>query len=124
MNIFVTGGSGFIGSNFIINQIDIHNNNILNYDKLTYAANPENLSKHKSNRLYNFIQGDLLDSQKLSASIKNFKPDYIINFAAESHVDRSIDGPKELINTNIANSKGLINCFKIINNIRINRLKN
>ena len=56
MNIFVTGGSGFIGSNFIINQIDIHNNNILNYDKLTYAANPENLSKHKSNRLYNFIQ--------------------------------------------------------------------
>ena len=63
MKIFVTGGLGFIGSNFITNQIDKHRNEILNFDKLTYAANINNLLKYKKNKLYNFIQGDIVDKK-------------------------------------------------------------
>ena len=107
MRIFVTGGLGFIGSNFIIKQI--HNNNeILNYDKITYAANQANLSKFSSSNLYTFVKGDITDANLLLNSINEFKPDYIINFAAESHVDRSIDGPKEFINTNILGTVELL----------------
>ena len=97
MKIFVTGGLGFIGSNFILNQIQFHKNNILNFDKMTYAANQDNLLKIEKNPLYEFKQGDIADEMDVNKAIKNFKPDCIINFAAESHVDRSIDGPKEFI---------------------------
>ena len=99
MKIFVTGGTGFIGSNFIINQVN--NNKILNYDKLTYAANENNLKELVNNPSYNFIKGDITDRKSLINCINNFKPDSVINFAAESHVDRSIDGADEFINTNI-----------------------
>jgi len=99
--IFVTGGCGFIGSNFIKYQIQKCNNQILNYDKLTYAGNINNLIEYNTNPSYNFVKGDLINSDKINHAISNFEPDYIINFAAESHVDRSIDGPKEFINTNI-----------------------
>ena len=109
MKILVTGGLGFIGSNFISMQIDKHKNEILNFDKLTYAANVNNLLKYKKNKLYNFIQGDIIDSKKILKILNSYKPDCIINFAAESHVDRSIDGPKEFINTNIIGTYELLN---------------
>ncbi|MAX09906.1 MAG: dTDP-glucose 4,6-dehydratase [Candidatus Marinimicrobia bacterium] len=104
--ILVTGGSGFIGSNFIISQIN--NNIILNFDKLTYAANPSSLSSCSDNSNYHFIHGDITDYKKLTTTINDFKPDSIVNFAAESHVDRSIDGPKEFINTNIIGTYELL----------------
>ena len=106
-NLLVTGGSGFIGSNFITHQIK-QGNKILNYDKLTYAANQNNLSNIEKNLSYNFINGDIKDSEKVSSVINEFKPNIIINFAAESHVDRSIDGPKDFIETNILGTYELL----------------
>ena len=109
MKIFVTGGCGFIGSNFVIEQIN-RGNKILNFDKLTYAANQDNLLEINQNFNYTFLKGDITDSEKLSSTIKKFNPNIIINFAAESHVDRSIDGPKEFINTNIIGTYKLLQC--------------
>ncbi len=108
MKIFVTGGCGFIGSNFIIKQIDENENHIFNYDKLTYAANQNNLLKIENNSLYEFQEGDINDKKNLAECINKFKPNYIINFAAESHVDRSIDGPKDFIMTNIVGTFELL----------------
>ena len=108
MKIFVTGGLGFIGSNFIIRQIDKYKNQIFNYDKITYAANNENLSKYSDNALYYFLKGDINDKSKLIDQFNYYEPDYIINFAAESHVDRSIDGPGAFINTNIVGTFALL----------------
>ena len=99
MKILVTGGAGFIGSNFILNYIDKHT--ITNYDKLTYAGNLNNLLKIEDHNNYSFIKGDIKDSNKFNKVINEFNPDAIINFAAESHVDRSIDGPQDFIETNI-----------------------
>ena len=107
MRIFTTGGCGFIGSNFIIEQIN-KNNKILNFDKLTYAANQENLSDIDTNPNYIFVNGDIKNSKKISSAINEFNPNIIINFAAESHVDRSIDGPKEFIETNIIGTYELL----------------
>ena len=104
--ILVTGGSGFIGSNFITNKIS--DNIILNFDKLTYAANPDNLKDLNHNTNYHFIEGDIQDSKKIIDAVIDFEPDSIINFAAESHVDRSIDGPKDFINTNIIGTYELL----------------
>ena len=101
MKIFVTGGAGFIGCNFILQQLRDSNNIILNYDKLTYAGNLESLKKVENNSRYSFIKGDISDKDQLINSISHFKPDCIVNFAAESHVDRSIDGPFTFIQTNI-----------------------
>ena len=101
MKIFVTGGCGFIGSNFILNQIFNEKNSIYNYDKITYAGNKDNLLDVENNSLYHFKKGDLKDKEQLSRCIHDFKPDVIINFAAESHVDKSIAGPEEFILTNI-----------------------
>lgn len=108
MKIFVTGGAGFIGSNFI--QKFIHNNEILNYDKLTYAGNIDNLKNLIGNKNYHFVQGSIEDKNKISDILNKYQPDYIVNFAAESHVDRSIDGPRDFINTNIKGTFELLNC--------------
>ena len=107
MKILVTGGCGFIGSNFVIEQIN-KNNKILNFDKLTYAANQDNLLEINQNLNYHFLKGDIQDFKKLSIAINEFNPNIIINFAAESHVDRSIDGPKEFIKTNIMGTYELL----------------
>tara|TARA_Y100001970_G_scaffold242289_1_gene306585 strand:- start:33916 stop:34965 length:1050 start_codon:yes stop_codon:yes gene_type:complete len=109
MKIFVTGGCGFIGSNFVIEQIN-KGNEILNFDKITYAANQDNLLEINQNSNYHFIKGDIQDSKKISLEINAFNPDIIINFAAESHVDRSIDGPEEFIGTNIIGTYKLLQC--------------
>ena len=109
MNIFVTGGCGFIGSNFIIGQILKERNNILNFDKLTYAGNPDNLNSISDSGNYQFINGDIADYKLLKECIFNFKPDAIVNFAAESHVDRSIDDPMLFIQTNVLCTATLLN---------------
>ena len=107
MKILVTGGLGFIGSNFILEQIKISKNQILNFDKMTYAANLNNL-KSINNSNYSLIVGDIKNFTAISLAINNFEPDIIVNFAAESHVDRSIDGPKGFIETNIIGTYELL----------------
>ena len=106
MKILVTGGAGFIGSNFILNHIN--ENEILNYDKLTYAGNLNNLNSISDSSNYFFVNGDIKDLDKVNKTICDFRPNAIINFAAESHVDRSIDGPQDFIETNIKGSETTI----------------
>jgi dTDP-glucose 4,6-dehydratase len=107
MRILVTGGCGFIGSNYVLSQIDQHQ--VLNIDKLTYAGNIENLSTISNKLNYSFLKGDICDAEFISSSINNFEPDFIVHFAAESHVDRSIDGPMDFVNTNILGTAVLLN---------------
>ena len=108
MNILVTGGFGFIGSNFILKFINNKDINILNYDNLTYAGNKDNLQLIENYDNYSFIVDDICNRESLNKAIIDFKPNVIIHFAAESHVDRSIDGPKEFINTNIIGTYELL----------------
>jgi dTDP-glucose 4,6-dehydratase len=107
--ILVTGGSGFIGSNFIYYCLN-KNNKVLNFDKLTYAGNLNNLKEEESNKNYHFIQGDICNKNKLTKSIEKFKPDFIVNFAAETHVDRSIENSSSFIKTNILGTSVLLDC--------------
>ena len=107
MKILLTGGSGFIGSNFILNFIENHQ--ILNYDLITYAGSNNNLDKIKNHKNYTFQKGDIKNHELLDQVINEFAPDSIINFAAESHVDRSIDGPKIFIETNILGTYEMLN---------------
>ena len=107
--ILVTGGSGFIGSNFIhylINNTDYQR--IINLDKLTYAGNTENLINIQDNTRYKFIKGDICDKQCIKKIFQDYSPNKIVHFAAETHVDRSIDGPKDFINTNIVGTSILL----------------
>ena len=108
MRILITGGAGFIGSNFIIKQIAETDNFVLNLDKLTYAGNLENLQEVENHKSYQFVNGDICDHVLVEKVINEFSPTVIINFAAESHVDRSIDGPAEFINTNIIGTSVLL----------------
>ena len=101
MKIVVTGGAGFIGSAVIRYIIKNTNNQVLNIDKLTYAGNLESLVDIEDNPRYSFKQIDICDAEAVGQAFDNFEPDLIMHLAAESHVDRSIDGPAEFINTNI-----------------------
>ena len=106
--LLITGGCGFIGSNFIKDQIERTNNTILNIDKLTYAGNTENLLDIKNNDRYIFNHLDICNRESIEKIILNYKPDAIIHFAAESHVDRSIDSPLKFVNTNILGTANLL----------------
>ena len=108
MKIIVTGGAGFIGGNFVIKQVLKENNEVLNYDKLTYAGNLDTLTKLADNPNYQFIQADICDRHSVKLQLEEFQPDAIVHFAAESHVDRSIDGPFEFIQTNIVGTAVLL----------------
>lgn len=102
MNILVTGGAGFIGSNFIrIALAMINNIHIINLDKLTYAGNLDSLKDMENDARYEFAQGDICDSKFVETLFTEHQPDAIVHFAAESHVDRSIDDPRDFIETNI-----------------------
>lgn len=106
--IFVTGGAGFIGSNFILNWFKKSDEAVLNIDKLTYAGNLENLSSIENKKEYFFSKTDLLDKTSLENLFKKHQPRAVLNFAAESHVDRSIHGPGEFIQTNIVGTFNLL----------------
>lgn len=106
--IFVTGGAGFIGSalvRFLINETE---HTVVNFDKLTYAGNLESLASVEQNERYHFVKGDICDREIVSATFAKFQPDFIMHLAAESHVDRSIDGPGEFIQTNVVGTYELL----------------
>src|ERR1700712_5058900 len=99
--ILVTGGAGFIGSNFVLEWFAQGDMPLVNLDKLTYAGNPENLVSIAGRTAYTFVQGDICDAPLVSALLAEHQPRAIIHFAAESHVDRSISGPEAFLKTNI-----------------------
>jgi dTDP-glucose 4,6-dehydratase len=106
--VLVTGGAGFIGSNFVIDWLKMSAEPVLNLDKLTYAGNLENLAGAQDNPLHTFVHGDIGDTALVAKLLKQYKPRAIINFAAESHVDRSISGPQDFIQTNIVGTFNLL----------------
>ncbi|PWB32543.1 dTDP-glucose 4,6-dehydratase [Pseudomonas sp. SDI] len=108
MRILITGGAGFIGSALIRELIGHTEHEVLNLDKLTYAGNLESLSSIASNSRYEFVQADIVDQATVSAVLARFQPQAIMHLAAESHVDRSIDGPAAFIQTNIVGTYSLL----------------
>ena len=105
----VTGGSGFIGTNFIrFMLVNGFAERIINLDKLTYAGNPQNLLEYDNDKRYAFAQGDICDQELVQELFILHKPDVVVNFAAESHVDRSIDGPGDFVKTNISGTYVLL----------------
>jgi dTDP-glucose 4,6-dehydratase len=105
----VTGGAGFIGSNFILAQFTKHPPVIIiNLDKLTYAGNPDNLKTLEGDENYIFVHGDIGDGPLVRHLLQKYRPDGVINFAAESHVDRSIRGPQAFIQTNVVGTFSLL----------------
>ncbi|MEO4046781.1 dTDP-glucose 4,6-dehydratase [Pseudomonas sp. CAU 1711] len=108
MRILVTGGAGFIGSALVRHILRHTEHSVLNLDKLTYAGNLESLACIEGHPNYQFLQADIADSQAVSRTLATFQPDAIMHLAAESHVDRSIDGPAAFIQTNIVGTYALL----------------
>ena len=106
--ILVTGGAGFIGSNFVLDWIAAEGTPVVNLDKLTYAGNPENLASLKGDSRYVFAQGDICDRTLIAGLLQKHQPQAIVHFAAESHVDRSIHGPGEFVQTNVVGTFSLL----------------
>jgi dTDP-glucose 4,6-dehydratase len=106
--IVVTGGAGFIGSNFVHHWLAQESTPVVNLDKLTYAGNPNNLSSFDGDRRHVFVKGDIGNAKLVSKLLADYQPQAVINFAAESHVDRSIHGPAEFIQTNVVGTLNLL----------------
>ena len=106
--ILVTGGAGFIGSNFVLDWIAAEGTPVVNFDKLTYAGNPANLASLKGDGRYVFAQGDICDRTLVASLLQKHQPQAIVHFAAESHVDRSIHGPGEFVQTNVVGTFSLL----------------
>ncbi|MDD2845587.1 MAG: dTDP-glucose 4,6-dehydratase [Rhodoferax sp.] len=106
--ILVTGGAGFIGANFVLDWLAIHDEPVINLDKLTYAGNPETLQSLQGDARHTLVQGDIGDTTLVSQLLATHQPRAVVNFAAESHVDRSIHGPGEFIQTNIVGTFNLL----------------
>lgn len=112
-SILVTGGAGFIGSNFVLRYLDLHKDcRIVNLDALTYAGNPDNLLSIKDNGAHIFIKGNICDKDLLKSIFKQYDITSVIHFAAESHVDRSITGPDQFVITNVLGTQILLQCAK------------
>jgi dTDP-glucose 4,6-dehydratase len=110
--IIVTGGAGFIGSNFVLDWLCRSDDPVINLDKLTYAGNLENLASLQGNTRHTFVRGDIGDANLVFSLLNVHKPRAVINLAAESHVDRSIHGPDEFIQTNI------VGTFRLLESVR------
>jgi dTDP-glucose 4,6-dehydratase len=111
--ILVTGGAGFIGGNFVLDWLaNPASEGIVNVDKLTYAGNLATLESLQGDSRHTFVHGDIGDQSLISSLLKKYQPRAIINFAAESHVDRSIHGPAEFIHTNIVGTFNLLECAR------------
>jgi len=110
--ILVTGGAGFIGANFVLDWLAQHDEPVLNLDKLTYAGNLESLATLKGDARHVFVQGDIGNSELVSGLLVQYQPRAVVNFAAESHVDRSIHGPEDFIQTNI------VGTFRLLESVR------
>jgi dTDP-glucose 4,6-dehydratase len=112
MTILVTGCAGFIGSNFVHLWLAQHNESIVNLDKLTYAGNLANLQAFAQDTRHIFVQGDIGDKALVNNLLQTHQPRAVLNFAAESHVDRSIHGPGEFIQTNVVGTFNLLECVR------------
>jgi dTDP-glucose 4,6-dehydratase len=112
MTILVTGGAGFIGANFVLDWLAHSDETVVNLDKLTYAGNLDNLSSLTGNTQHVFVQGDIGDSALVERLLEEHRPRAILNFAAESHVDRSIHGPQAFIDTNIVGTFRLLEAVR------------
>ena len=99
--ILVTGGAGFIGSNFVLDWLEAGGGPVVNLDKLTYAGNPANLAAVQKSSAYTFVHGDICDAELVAGLLQKYRPTAVVHFAAESHVDRSIVGPEAFLRTNI-----------------------
>ncbi len=108
--LLVTGGAGFIGGNFVLDALAAGGWRIVNLDKLTYAGNLDTLAAVSNDPAHVFVQGDIGDRALVDALFAAHRPDAVINFAAESHVDRSIDGPAEFVQTNVVGTLSLLQC--------------
>ncbi|MDP1676905.1 MAG: dTDP-glucose 4,6-dehydratase [Bacteroidota bacterium] len=114
-NILVTGGAGFIGSNFVHFMLNKHSNySIVNFDNLTYAGNLENLSAIEKNRNYTFVKGDIGNKEQVTKVFRDYSIDTVVHFAAESHVDRSISGPAVFVHTNVVGTQVLLDVSREI----------
>ena len=113
MTIIVTGGAGFIGGNFVYYELDNHpDDQIICFDKLTYAGNLETLAKAQDNPKFQFVRGDIADRAAVYKLFEETKPDIVVNFAAESHVDRSIEDPELFLRTNIIGTSVLLDACR------------
>lgn len=113
MNLLVTGGAGFIGSNYVRHLLNTNDDNnlskLVNLDKLTYAGNPDNLKGIEADSRYVFVEGDIADAALLEKLLTEHQIDAVVNFAAESHVDRSIDSPEPFFETNVIGTLRIMN---------------
>jgi len=108
VTILVTGGAGFIGSNYVLDWFEQSDEPLINVDKLTYAGNLESLASVSGREGYTFVKGDIGDGELVTSLLRKYRPRAVINFAAESHVDRSIHGPGEFVQTNIVGTFRLL----------------
>ena len=123
--ILITGGAGFIGGNYILKQLQGTNNIIINFDNLTYAGDLTKFKKYQENINYKFVKGDICDTKIIKETLSKYRPDAIIHFAAESHVDRSIEGPSLFIQTNIVGTSIILEeSTKYYNKLNKNKRKN
>lgn len=112
-NVLVTGGCGFIGSNFVKHMLKEKEDMLLvNLDALTYAGNPENVAECEHDKRYRFVKGDICDRGLLDELFTTYQFDTVVNFAAESHVDRSIEQPELFLRTNILGTQALLDSAK------------
>ena len=110
--ILVTGSAGFIGANFVLDWLAQHDETVIGLDKLTYAGNLENLASLENDPRHIFVRGDIGDAELVGQLLKQYRPRAVVNFAAESHVDRSIHGPEDFIQTNIVGTFHLLEAVR------------